>query len=36
VDGKTRIAIASASAIYTFGLFEPAQPVEQPTIINRQ
>lgn len=36
VDGKTRIAIASASAIFSFGLFEPAQAVEQPTIIKRQ
>ncbi|MDA0205564.1 MAG: hypothetical protein O3A53_14255 [Acidobacteria bacterium] len=36
VDGKTRIAIASASAIFSFGLFEPAQSIEQPTIIKRQ
>ncbi len=36
VDGKTRIAIASASAIFSFGLFEPVQSVERPTIIKRQ
>ena len=30
VDGKQYVAIASATAIYAFGLFEPVQPVATP------
>jgi alcohol dehydrogenase (cytochrome c) len=32
VDGKQFVAIASASAIYSFGLFEPAQPMPLPNV----
>ena len=32
VDGKQYVAIASASAVYSFGLFEPASGVEAPVI----
>ena len=35
VDGQSRIAIASATAVFSFGLFEPAEPVEPPIIIKR-
>jgi alcohol dehydrogenase (cytochrome c) len=30
VDGKQHVAIASATAIFAFGLFEPVQPVPVP------
>jgi len=30
VDGKQYVAIATASAIYSFGLFEPATSVDIP------
>ena len=32
MDGKQYVAIASASAVMSFGLFEPAVSVEQPVI----
>jgi hypothetical protein len=32
VDGKQYVAIASATAIFSFGLFEPAQSVPLPKI----
>lgn len=32
VDGKQYVAIASASAIFSFGLFEPAQPMATPKV----
>jgi alcohol dehydrogenase (cytochrome c) len=32
IDGKQYVAIASASAVFAFGLFEPAVPIEQPVI----
>ena len=30
VNGQQRIAIASATAIFSFGLFEPVKPVPLP------
>jgi len=30
VDGKQYVAIASATAIFNFGLFEPQKPVALP------
>jgi hypothetical protein len=30
VDGKQHVAIASATAIFAFGLFEPVQAVPAP------
>jgi alcohol dehydrogenase (cytochrome c) len=35
-NGKQYVAIASATAIFSFGLFEPAQPIEQPKITIRK
>ena len=32
VDGKQYVAIASASAVFSFGLFEPSEPIESPVI----
>ncbi len=32
VDGKQYVSIASATAIFTFGLFEPAQPMSPPVV----
>jgi alcohol dehydrogenase (cytochrome c) len=32
VDGKQYVAIASGSAIFSFGLFEPAQPMVAPKV----
>ena len=32
VDGKEYVAIASATAIFSFGLFEPAQPAPAPKV----
>lgn len=32
VKGKQHVAIASATAIFSFGLFEPAKPTMQPTV----
>jgi alcohol dehydrogenase (cytochrome c) len=32
VDGKQYVAIASATSVFAFGLFEPAEPVRQPVI----
>lgn len=32
VDGKQYVAIASASAVFSFGLFEPAVGVQSPVI----
>ena len=32
VDGKQYVAIASATAIFSFGLFEPQKPVPVPKI----
>jgi alcohol dehydrogenase (cytochrome c) len=36
VDGKQFVAIASATAIFSFGLFEPAQPMALPKVIVRK
>ena len=35
VDGKQYVAIASATAIFSFGLFEPAQSVPVPKITRK-
>ena len=32
VDGKQYVAIASSTAIFSFGLFEPLQPIQAPKI----
>ena len=32
VDGKQYVAIASATSVYSFGLFEPAEPATPPVI----
>ena len=32
IDGKQYVAVASASAVFSFGLFEPAVPIESPVI----
>jgi alcohol dehydrogenase (cytochrome c) len=32
VDGKQYVAIASSSAIFSFGLFEPVKPVPLPKV----
>ena len=36
VDGKQYVAIASATAVFAFGLFEPAQSIEPPKITIRK
>ena len=36
VDGKQHLAIASATAIFSFGLFEPVKPVPLPKIVIRK
>ena len=36
VDGKQQVAIASATAIFAFGLFEPAETVALPKITTRK
>lgn len=36
VDGKQHVAIASATAIFSFGLFEPAEPLTAPKITKRK
>lgn len=36
VDGKQYIAIASATAIFSFGLFEPVEPMDLPKIKTRK
>jgi alcohol dehydrogenase (cytochrome c) len=33
LEGKQYVAIASATAIFNFGLFEPAKPVQLPKIV---
>ncbi|MBM3726167.1 MAG: PQQ-dependent dehydrogenase, methanol/ethanol family [Acidobacteria bacterium] len=33
VDGKQYLAIASATAVFSFGLFEPARSIEPPKIV---
>lgn len=33
VGGKQYVAIASASAIFSFGLFEPAEPMQLPKVV---
>jgi alcohol dehydrogenase (cytochrome c) len=33
VDGKQYVAIASATAIFSFGLFEPMKPMETPKVV---
>ena len=35
VDGKQYVAIASATAVFSFGLFEPAQPLTPPKITKK-
>jgi len=35
-DGKQYVAIASATAIFSFGLFEPVKPVPLPKIVIQQ
>jgi alcohol dehydrogenase (cytochrome c) len=32
-DGKQYVAVASATAIFNFGLFEPVKPVPLPKIV---
>jgi len=32
VDGKQYVAIASATSVFSFGLFEPAEPATPPAI----
>jgi alcohol dehydrogenase (cytochrome c) len=32
VDGKQYVAIASATAVFSFGLFEPMHPIAMPTV----
>ena len=32
VDGKEYVAIASATAVFSFGLFEPSQPAPAPKV----
>jgi alcohol dehydrogenase (cytochrome c) len=32
VDGKQYVAIASSTAIFSFGLFEPAKPMQVPQV----
>ena len=36
VDGKQYVAIASATAIFSFGLFEPEQPIPLPNVSIRK
>jgi alcohol dehydrogenase (cytochrome c) len=36
VDGKQHLTIASATAIFDFGLFEPITPVPLPRIVIRK
>jgi outer membrane protein assembly factor BamB len=36
MDGKQYLAIASATAIFNFGLFEPIKPIPLPKVIIRQ
>ena len=36
VDGKQYVAIASATAIFSFGLFEPAQHIPVPNVSVRK
>ncbi len=35
VDGRQYVAIASATAVFAFGLFEPAEPMQLPKITKR-
>jgi alcohol dehydrogenase (cytochrome c) len=35
VDGKQYVAIASASAVFSFGLFEPAKSIPLPKVTQR-
>jgi hypothetical protein len=32
VDGKQYVAIASATAVFSFGLFEPQKPMSLPSV----
>jgi len=36
VDGKQYVAMASATAVFAFGLFEPAEPLDPPKITKRK
>lgn len=36
VDGKQYVALASATAVFAFGLFEPAEPLDPPKIVKRK
>jgi alcohol dehydrogenase (cytochrome c) len=36
LDGRQYVTIASATAIFNFGLFEPVKPVPLPKIVNQK